>query len=44
MCSYGGDHHDWVWDDERDGYEYWICGQCSASERTRVDSDDEDDE
>jgi hypothetical protein len=34
---------DWVWQDERDGYNYFTCNEhgCMESEKIEVDLDDE---
>ena len=34
---------DWVWQDEQDGYNYFICNEhgCMESEKIEVDLDEE---
>jgi hypothetical protein len=33
--------HDWVWQDEKDGYNYWRCGHCTATDKTELEREDD---
>jgi hypothetical protein len=33
--------HDWVWQDEIDGYDYWRCGHCTATDKTPLEREDD---
>jgi hypothetical protein len=35
--------HNWVFQDERDGYKFWHCAFCTATEWTPVERDDDHD-